>query len=445
MNARATRLALLLLAIAGALPAPAAHAQAPPAGEGSVVAFTGGTLHPVTSAPIEGGTLLIEGDRISAVGTDVAVPPGARVVDVTGKHLYPGFVHPQTTLGLVEVDSVRGTVDVEEIGEVNSNLRAEVAFNADSFRLPPAVAGGVVAAHVVPQGGVLSGTSAVMRLAGWNWRDMTVEAPAGMHLWWPAYTSRGFRRRSAEELKKQREKALEVLDQTLDRAEVYGRAAAAAEGGRTPAPAPDPRLEALVPVLAGEVPLFVHAETYPQIEAALAWVAERGFEHVVLVAGYDVGRLASAVAAAGIPVILDTVHTTPDRDWEPYDAPFTAAARLEAAGVRFAIAADSGGAGSENARNLPFEAATASAFGLSRQAALEAVTLRAAEILGVGDRLGSLEPGKEASFFVSDGDPLEIRTRIESVWIAGHETDRGEDRQWRLYRKYSERPAPTPR
>jgi imidazolonepropionase-like amidohydrolase len=331
-------------------------------------------------------------------------------------------------------------VDVREIGEVNSNLRAEVAFNADSFRLPPTIAGGVVAANVVPEGGVLSGTSAVMRLAGWNWRDMTLEAPSGMNLWWPAYTSRGWRRQSEEELKKQREKALRVLNETLDRAEAYRRAAAAAETGSAPAPGADPRLEALVPVLAGEVPLFVHAETYPQIEAALDWVAERGFEHVVLVAGYDVARLASKVAAAGIPVILDTLHATPERDWEPYDEVFTAAARLEEAGVRFAIAAGGASAGSENARNLPFEAATAAAFGLSRQAALEAVTIRPAEILGVGDRLGSLEPGKEASFFVSDGDPLEIRTHIESVWIAGRETDRSEDRQWRLFRKYEARP-----
>lgn len=433
MNAPARHVPVLLLAAAAAL-APATHAE--------TVAFVGGTVHPVSGAEIPGGTVLIEGDRIAAVGLDVAVPAGARVVDVRGKHVYPGFVHPGTSLGLVEVDSVRGTVDLREIGEVNSNLRAEVAFNADSFRLPPAAAGGVVAAHVVPEGGVLSGTSAVMRLAGWNWRDMTVEAPVGMHLWWPAYTARGWEEQSPEELEKEREEELEVLNQTLDRAEAYRRALEAAEAESTPLPAPDPRLDALLPVLSGEVPLFVHAESHPQIEAALEWLADRGFENAVLVAGYDVARLAGEVADAGVPVILDTVHATPDRDWEPYDAVFTAAARLEEAGARFAIAAGGGGASAENARNLPFEAATAVAFGLPRRAALEAITLRAAEILGVGDRLGSLEPGKEASFFVSDGDPLEIRTHIESVWIAGREVDRNEDRQWRLYRRYDQRPAP---
>ncbi|HUP41775.1 MAG TPA: amidohydrolase family protein, partial [Thermoanaerobaculia bacterium] len=198
----------------------------------------------------------------------------------------------------------------------------------------------------------------------------------------------------------------------------------------------------LQPVLAGEVPLFVHAATLAQIEDALDWLDEQGFDRAVLVAGYDVAREAERVAAAGVPVILDTVHRVPTRDWEPYDAAFTAAAKLHRAGVRFAIASGGAGADSENARNLPFEAATAAAFGLPREAALEAITLQAAEILGVADRLGSLEPGKEASFFVADGDPLEILTTIESVWVAGREVDRSADHQWRLYQRYSERPAP---
>jgi len=417
--------------------------SSPAAAQEETIAFVGGTVHPVSGPPIEGATLLVQGSTIAAVGTDVAVPEGARVVDAAGKHLYPGFVHPKTNLGLVEVDSVRGTVDTTEIGQVNSNLRAEVAFNADSFRLPPTAAGGVVAAHVVPQGGILSGTSAVMHTDGWNYRDMTVAAPVAMHLWWPRYTAGGWRDRSTpEELEKRRKEELKVLEDTLDRARAYGRALEAAEAGGAPAPGPDPRLDALLPVLSGEVPLFVHAEILPQIEDALDWLEERGFENAVLVAGYDAARAGERLAAAGIPVILDTIHDTPNRDWEPYDAVFSAAARLHEAGVRFAIAAGGGGGNSENARSLPFEAATAAAFGLPREIALEAVTLRAAEILGVADRLGSLEPGKEASFFVADGDPLEILTTIEQVWIAGRAVDRSRDRQWRLYRRYDERPAP---
>ncbi|HLE85838.1 MAG TPA: amidohydrolase family protein [Thermoanaerobaculia bacterium] len=437
---RSQRTAVLALAaLAGLLALPAAAGA-------ETVAFVGATVHPVSGPPVAGATLVVEGDRIAAVGAGVAVPAGARVVDVAGKHLYPGFVHPLTNLGLVEVSSVRGSVDTTEIGQVNSNLRAEVAFNADSFRLPPALAGGVVAAHVVPRGGVLSGSSAVMRLQGWNWRDMTVAAPVGMHLWWPRYSRGGWwDRTTPEELEKRKREELEVLDETLERARAYGGALGAAARDPVLAPAPDPRLDALQPVLAGEVPLFVHAATLAQIEDALDWLDEQGFDRAVLVAGYDVARAAERVAAAGVPVILDTVHRVPTRDWEPYDAAFTAAARLHQAGVRFAIASGGAGADSENARNLPFEAATAAAFGLPREAALEAITLRAAEILGVADRLGSLEPGKEASFFVADGDPLEILTTIESVWVAGREVDRSADRQWRLYRKYDARPRPTAR
>ncbi len=443
---------------APALPAPAAEPAAPTrpaatpaetaAPTGPAVAFVGGTVHPVSSPPIEDATLVLRGDRIVAVGHDVTVPDDARVIDATGKHLYPGFIHPKTTLGLVEVDSVRGTDDTREIGQVNSNLRAEVAFNGDSFRLPPTVAGGVTSALIVPEGGVFTGTSAVMRLAGWNWRDMTVRAPVGMHLQWPHTTARPWD--DEKKLEEQRKKDLELIDTTVAAARAYAKARHASAAGEAPKPPFDPRLDALVPVVEGALPLFIHAETESEIESALDWADENGFGNLVLVASYDVAKIADRVAAAGIPVILDTIHRVPLRAWEPYDAPFTAAARLYQAGVRFAIAAGGGDAGGYNARDLPFEAGTAVAFGLPKDEALAAITLHAAQILGVDDRLGSLEPGKEATLLVTDGDPLEIRTHIDAVWIDGRETDRSDDRQWRLDQKYARRsesdtvPAETP-
>ena len=432
--------AALLLAPSAALAAsaPAAHA--------GTVAFVGATVHPVSSPPVAHATVLVEGSRITAVGSDIPVPEGARVVDLSGLDLYPGFVHPQTDLGLIEIGSVRGTDDTTEIGRINSNLRAEVAFNADSFRLPPTVAGGVLTVHVVPEGGLFSGSSAVMRLDGWNWRDMTVAAPVGMHLRWPATRERNWRTPPEDEkaAAKRRKEAIDRIEETLEQARTYARALEAAAAGRAPKPDLDPRLEALVPVVRGELPLYVHADTDSQIEGVLdwlqGWAAPRGITRVVLVAGYDVARLADRVAAAKIPVILDTVHRLPLRDWEPYDAPFTAAARLHEAGVTFAIAAGGAGAGSENARNLPFEAATAVAYGLPRDVALASITLTAAEILGMGDRLGSIDPGKEATFFAVDGDPLDIRSHIERVWIAGREIDLSQNRQHRLYEKYRNRP-----
>ncbi len=407
---------------------------------GEILVLTGGTIHPVSGPPIAGGVMVVEGDTIAAVGAEVEVPAGegVTVVDLSGKHLYPGFVHPDSVLGLIEVGSVRGTRDVSELGEVNSELRAEVAVNADSLLLPVAVAGGVLTAHVAPRGGVFAGTSAVMRLSGWNWQDMTIRAPVGMHLNYPQ-TAGGGEDEDEDEQKEQREKALATINDALDDARLYRQAKAAMAGGG-PRLDVDPKLEALLPVLAGELPLFVHAREKSQIEDALDWAEEQELAKLVLVTGADAVHLAERLAEKQVPVIFGGVFALPDRRWEPYDVVFTAAARLHAAGVRFAISDGGGSFGASNARNLPFHAAQAAAFGLPKDVALRSVTLTSAEILGVADRLGSLEAGKEASFFVAGGDPLEIMTRIERVWIAGREVDLADEHQRRLYEKYRARP-----
>lgn len=417
----------------------------PPAGA-AMTAFTGATVHPVSGPPIPQGTLLVDGSRIAAVGAEVRVPEQARVVDLTGKHLYPAFVHPASVLGLIEVASVPGTDDTTEMGQVNTNIRAEVAFHADSALLPVTVAGGVVTAHVVPRGGVFAGTSAVMRLDGWNWREMTLEAPVGMHIHYPDLVPREggffFSPRTPEEIEEERRKALEVLDETLASARAYAKAKRAAAAGEAPEPDPDPQLEALLPVLDGSLPVFLHAEEKTQIEGALDWAADQGLEQLVLVAGPDARYVADRLAAEQVPVILDGVLTLPRRSWEPYDAAYSAAGALHAAGVRFAIGDGGSRFGAANSRNLPFHAAMAAAFGLPREIALESVTLAPAEILGVDESLGSLEAGKEATFLVTDGDPLEIRTHIERVFQAGREVDLSRDRQRRLYERYDARPRP---
>jgi imidazolonepropionase-like amidohydrolase len=409
-----------------------------------VVAFTNATLHPVSGPPIEDGAMLVEGGKITAVGREVVIPDGARRVELEGKHLYPSFIHPFSALGLVEIGSVRGTVDTTEVGDVNSNVRAEVAFHADSQLLPVTTSGGVLVAHVTPRGGLLNGTSAVMRLAGWNWRQMTLAAPVAMHLDFPDLLppTGGFRRRSQDEVDKEKKRALEVLDRVAAEARAYDTARRAAEAGSGPAVDHDARLEALRPVLAGELPLFIQAAERTQIEAALDWAAEQELTNLVLVAGTDAAYLAERLAADEVPVILNGVLRQPARDWEPYDSAYTAAARLHEAGVSFAIGDGGSSFGAANARNLPFHAAMAAAFGLPREIALRSVTLSAAELLGVADRLGSLEPGKDATFIVTDGDPLEILTRIESSWLEGVQIDPESDRQRRLYRRYDSRPRP---
>lgn len=405
-----------------------------------VTAFTGGTVHPVSGPPIAGATVLVEGETIAAVGPDVAVPAGATVIDCAGKHLYPGFIHPASVLGLIEIGSVAGTRDVEEIGEVNPELRSEVAFNADSLLLPPAMAGGVLTAHVAPRGGVVVGTSAVMRLDGWTWEDMTVAAPVGLHVNFPS-TDAGDDA-SEEEAEEVRQKALATLDETFADARAYLKARRAAEAGTAPAVAFDPSLEALAPVLDGEMPVFLWADERGQIEDGLDWAKEQEIARLVLVAGSDAQYLTGRLVEEDVPVILAGVLSLPEREWEPYDRAYVAAARLHEAGVRFAIADSASSFAASNARNLPFHAAMAAAFGLPRDVALRSVTLSPAEILGVADRLGSIDPGKEATLMLTDGDPLEILTRIERVWIAGQEVDLSLDHQRRLYEKYRDRPRP---
>ncbi|HVT61607.1 MAG TPA: amidohydrolase family protein [Thermoanaerobaculia bacterium] len=292
-------------------------------------------------------------------------------------------------------------------------------------------------------GNVLAGSSAVMRLHGWNWTDMTLRAPIGMHLYYPrlARLQSAFFSQTEKELQKQKEKALKAIGEIFDAARAYKTAREAALAGKAPAVEVDPRHEAMRPVLDGKLPLFIHAREKSQIESALDWAKREKLANLVLITGADAQYVAERLAKEKVPVILDGVLELPDRRWEPYDAAYAAAARLNEAGVKLAIG---GGRDAANARNLPFHAAMAASFGLPREAALRSVTLAAAELLGVADRIGSLDPGKEASLFVADGDPLEIETHIERVWIAGQEIDLARERQRELYERYRNRPKPAP-
>lgn len=433
-------LSVVLLLVLSATPATAQSA-------GTIV-YRGATVHPVSGPAVENADLVVTDGKIAAVGAAGSGPADAIVIDLSGRHVYPGFVHPLSVLGLIEVSSVQATVDTTETGQNNANLRAEVAFHPDSELLPVAMSGGVLTAHVVPGGGVWNGTSAVMELDGWTWEEMTLEAPVAMHLDYPTMVNRTggfFRRQTEEEQEEARKKALEAIDESLEAARAYKKAREAAEAGQAPMPAFDPRLEALRPVLDGSVPVWIRAEEKKQIESALEWAAEEGFENVVLVTGPDVRHVVEEVAKRGIPVVLNGVLRTPSRDWEPYDAPFTVALALHEAGVPFAIGDGGSGFGAANARNLPHHAAMSAAFGLPKDVALRSVTLSAAEILGVGDRLGSIEPGKDATFLVTTGDPLEIRTRFERAFVRGREVDLERDKQKRLYDRYRNRPRPVDR
>ena len=435
MTTRAAVALLLLVLFAGRA---GASPEIPGASQQKPIAIVGGTIHPVSGPDIVGGTLLFEEGRIVAVGSKVAVPDGAQRVDATGKHVYPSLLDAYTAVGLVEINAVRATRDQAESGQINPNVKAQVAVNPDSEMIPVTRSNGVLLALSAPAGGLISGTSAVMQLDGWTWEDMTLRAPIGMHLEWPRMTAVNFT--GADMAQKERDKRRRMELQKIRQAFADARAylkAKDARGVASPAPPPaDVRWEAMISVLEGRVPLIVHAERARQIQAAVAF-AQRQEVKLIIYGGYDAPHCAEFLKEHNVPVIVAGVLRLPRRRSDPYDAPFTVPQRLRAAGVKFCISG-SGRFGASNVRNLPYHAATAAAYGLPNEEALRAITLHAAEILGVADRVGSLEVGKDATLIVTDGDPLETPTHVLDAFIQGRRVDLS-DRHKRLNAKYKEK------
>lgn len=391
----------------------------------------------MTGPVIERGVLVFDKGKITAVGPDVPVPPDAEVIDIRGQHVYPGLIDANSIIGLTEIDSIRATRDFAEVGDVNPNVRAEVAVNPDSEIIAVTRANGVLVALAVPRGGVIAGQSAAIVLDGWTWESMTLKAPVGLHVYWPRMTPvrAFFVFVSEEEQRRRAEEALRKLKEAFREARAYWTAKKA-EGGHpgTPYHDVDVRWEAMVPVLEGKLPVFVHADTLDQIQAAVAW-AEAEKVRIVLVGGADAPMAADLLRQKDVPVITGPILELPTREWEPYDAAFTLPARLAQAGIRYCIGGDGG---AWNERNLPYHAAMATAYGLPRDEALKAITISCARILGIDDRVGSLEVGKDATLLVATGDPLDIRTQVTRAFIQGRPVNLY-NRHQRLYEKYREK------
>ena len=396
------------------------------------------TIHPVSADEIRRGAILFEKGVITAIGRRITnLPDNTETIDLQGKHVYPGMIAAASVIGLTEIGAVAVTRDFAERGDVNPNVRAEVAYHPDSEIIPVTRSNGVLLAHSCPTGGLISGTSAVMMLDGWTWETATLKAQTGLHINWPnmgAISSRRFRR-SEEEVAKRREEAMKKLDSTFEEAQRYLVAKEAAnQSGRIELET-DLRWEAMLPVLRREVPVFMHASEVRQIESAVEW-ANRHNLKMVIVGGYDAWRVADLLKKYEIPVIYETVNSLPRRRWEDFDTPFTGPLKLYEAGVKYCISMGTGGA--SNHRNTPYEASKAASYGLPKNEALKSVTLYAAEVLGIADKAGSLEKGKDATLMITDGDPLEITTQVEQVYIQGKKIDMS-DHHKVLYDKYKEK------
>ncbi len=402
------------------------------------IALVGATVHTITNGTIENGVVLFDKGKIVAVGRNVEIPKDAEIIDVKGKHVYPGLINAFTTIGLIEIGAVRATRDVTEVGLINPNVRAEVVFNPDSEHPPVTRANGITTVLVVPTGELIAGQSALMMLDGWTWEEMTLKAPVGLHIYWPRMVQPSgrfaFTRQNPEELRKETERRLQLIRETFSKARAYKKAKEAETQKGIPYHDTDLKYEAMIPVLEGKVPVFVHANSSKEILSAIEWAESEGVK-IVVVGGADSWRVADVLKNKGIPVILTNIHRLPSNSDSDYDEPFTVAYKLYKAGVKFCIA---GEGGYYNERNLPYQAATCAAFGLPRDEAIKAITIYPAEILGVADKVGSIEPGKDATLIVTTGDPLEIRTQVVYEFIQGRKVDL-RNKQVRLYEKYVEK------
>jgi imidazolonepropionase-like amidohydrolase len=416
-------------------------AAVPASAQDGVVAIQGGRVYTVAGPVIERGTVVLSGGKIAAVGAAIDIPSGATIIDATGKSVYPGLIDGLTTLGLTEIGSVPGSVDTTETGDMNPHARAWVALHAHSEHLPVARANGITAALAAPAGGLVSGQSALIRLAGSTPTALAVKAPAALHVVYP--TGRPafditkmfdepkletFEERQKEK-KKNREKDLRRLGHLLDDARAH--AAGLEVPGRNPKA--DLGLEALAPVARGEVPVVIRADAEEDIRGAVAFARQRGLK-LIVAGAIDAWRCADALRAADAAVLVE-VDRLPRREADPYDAAYANAAALHRAGVRFAIVSDD----ASFSRNLPYQAAMARAFGLPAEAALRAITLSPAEIFGVAGRMGSIEAGKDANVFIATGDVMDHRTSVTHVFIDGAPQSL-ETRHTRLYEQFKDRP-----
>lgn len=409
----------------------------------STLVLEGGTVHPVSQPAFVGRVVITDG-TITAVGADVAVPEGATRIDVSGQHVYPGMFDALSKLGLVEVGAVAATVDTAELGMVNAHLRAATAIHPASELIPVARANGLTQALVIPEtdDGVVGGQASLVHLDGWTVEEMAIDPAVAMVVAWPEIETRGFdfatftrRNTPYKEAKKKAEEAVDGLRDWFDAARHYAQATADGASGRV---ARDLRLESLAAVLDGGQTLVVLADTKQQIESALAAAEEYGLR-IVIAGGEHAWKVKDELAAQDVPVILGGTQTLPDEEDDRFDRPFRTAGELAAAGVRIAFGSSAGRTGPHSARTLPWEVGMATAYGLDPDTALEALTLGAARILGVDDKLGSIEVGKIGNLFVTDGDPLEITTRVTRLVIGGREVST-ENRHRSLYERYRARP-----
>lgn len=392
------------------------------------VLITNATVHVGNGQVLNNVSILLAGGKITQIGSSLTAPAGAETINAQGRQVYPGLILTSSDLGLVEVPSVRATNDVREIGELNPNVRSLVAYNTDSKVTNTLRTNGILLANIVPEGGLIAGSSSVVQLDAWNWEDAAYKIDEGIHFYMPSLLARptGFRRQvqtDADPVKR----ALEQIDQIkifLAEAKAYN----------TPTTHDETNLKmaAVKGLFDKSKKLYVHANTVKQMLIALDFVKEYGIDEVI-VGGSDSWQIADLLKQNNVAVILGSPHSLPTLSDDDVDQPYKTPAMLQKAGVLFAINDDDG---QTRGRNLAFIAGTAVTYGLTKEQALSAITLNAAKVLGIDDKTGSIEVGKDANLVISTGDILDMRSSvITNAFIQGRKVNL-DNKQKQLYERY---------
>ena len=394
------------------------------------ILILGATAHLGTGDVLEDCAVGFRNGEIDYVGRSFQVNRQKYddILDATGQHLYPGFIVTNTTLGLQEIGAVRATQDQYEVGTFRPNVRSVIAFNTDSEITPTVRTNGVLMGQITPRGGVVSGSSGVVHFDGWNWEDAAIAMVDGIHLNWP---STHHRHRSDGKIDIQRRKTYDQQKHEIDRFFGEAQAYAAAPRGSVT----DVRHEGMRGLFDGSLCLYVHTNDARAITEAVHFKRDLGIERMAIVGGYDAYLVADLLRENDVAVMLQSVHSLPRFADDDVDLPFKLPKLLMDEGLTVALQVDKRMT-EMNSRNLPFYAGTARAYGLTEEQAIQALTRNPARILGIDDQVGTLERGKTATLFLSEGDALDMRTNsLTHAWIEGREIDL-DNRQRQLYRKF---------
>jgi imidazolonepropionase-like amidohydrolase len=392
------------------------------------ILIEGSTIHTATGQVIENGSIVINGGKIIYVGSSTGAKSIAftKRIDATKKHIYPGFIAPNSTVGLSEIDAVRATLDFREVGNYNPHIRTLTSYNTDSEIIPTIRSNGILMAQITPRGGTLSGTSSIMCLNGWNWEDAQYKKDEGIHLNWPQYIAY---KNETNKVEQSENYTKEVND-----LELFCSQSMAYSKNEIPAQK-DSKMEAMRGVFDGSKTLYIHANFVKEIIAAINFKKEFSIAKVVIVGGDDAWQVADMLKENNVSVMIGRVHSLPKYNDEDINLPYKMAKILFDKGVGFCLQ-NEGDQEAPNTRNLPFLAGTAATYGLGKEEALKSITINTAKILGIDKTTGSLEVGKDATLFISTGDALDmIGNNVEVAFVRGIEVDLN-TRQKELYQKY---------